>query len=382
MVSNKGKTYAGMPRRTTYSVTKGGKLPYRQDLPALLSEIDREIEAILREQASQPISTVKGPDHSVDRSISNDARSAFLDLDHSPESVSRPLHGRSNSSRSLHTHTVLNHRYEIIECIGSGGACSVYKARDMGAEPSGPAFVAIKVLNHRYRTAPDWLASLKREVVLRQALEHPNIVRIIGLERDSATVYLLMEYLSGNPLTRLIRGTPARGLPQSRGLEIIRAIGAALSHLHAQGVIHRDVKPANIFITSEGIPKLIDFGTAQPLPTQEAHNSEKIAPASTRTGLLAVSPAYTCPEVLMYEPPDPRDDVFSLACTTYEILTGHHPFDYRPAFQARDLGLRVPQRPGLTAAQFDAVTAALAFWRWQRTPDIRQFISDLVGDNH
>lgn len=381
MVSNKGKTNVNAPLRNTYCVTPGLKLPHQRNLPALLSEIDREIEAILREQTSPPPNVARDPDHFVDRSISNDARSAFLEFDPSAEKISRPRSGRSSRHQSLRAGSVLNRRFEIVECIGSGGACSVYKAHDNGAL-SEPAFVAIKVLNHRYRTAPDWLASLKREVALRQALVHPNIVKILGLERDGATVYLLMEYLPGIPLTQLVRATPYQGLTPSRGMEIIRTIGDALCHLHAQGYVHRDVKPANIFITDQGTAKLIDFGTAQPLPSREPQPSEKIAASSTRTGLLAVSPAYTGPEVLMYEPPDPRDDVFSLACTTYEILTGYHPFDYMPAFQARDLGLRVPQRPGLTAAQFEAISEALAFWRWQRTPDVRQFLSDLLGDRH
>ncbi|MGH8654583.1 MAG: protein kinase domain-containing protein [Gammaproteobacteria bacterium] len=267
--------------------------------------------------------------------------------------------------------TLLQGRFELIECVGAGGTSTVYKALDR-RQPAVDAldrYIAVKVLNPRFRADPRRLAALQHEVKRYRGLVHPNLVRIYEFYRDDSTAYLTMEYLRGEPLTARIRSESFSGMSASEALPIINSVGQALAHAHSRGIVHCDFKPANVFLTKAGEVKLIDFWLARPFAP---HRGEE-KPA--RVG--AISPAYASPEMLEGQEPDPRDDVYSLACTAYELLTGVHPFGYRSAIEAREAGLTVERRKGLSHGQWKALCRALAFDRAQRSPTVDRFLNEL-----
>jgi len=172
----------------------------------------------------------------------------------------------------------------------------------------------------------------------------------------------------GDPLTARIRSESFSGMSASEALPIIHSVGQALAYAHSRGIVHCDFKPANVFLIEAGEVKLIDFGLARPFAP---HQEEKPA----RVG--AISPAYASPEVLEGQDPDPRADVYSLACTAYELLTSVHPFGYRSAIEAREAGLTVKRRRSLSHGQWKALCRALAFDRAQRSPTVDRFLNEL-----
>ncbi|MGH8580894.1 MAG: serine/threonine-protein kinase, partial [Gammaproteobacteria bacterium] len=221
--------------------------------------------------------------------------------------------------------SLLNGRFQLIECVGVGGMSAVYKAVDRLVLDEAEPYVAVKVLNPRFQADPQRLAALQREVGSCQQLVHPNIVRIYGFHRYGSTAYTTMEYLRGESLTARIRSENFTGMSAREALRIINAVGQALAYAHSRDIVHCDFKPANVFLTDAGKIKLIDFGIARAF----APHQGKEVPALVD----AISPAYASPQMLEGQDPDPRDDVYGLACTAYELLTGVHPFGYRSSVE-------------------------------------------------
>ncbi|NMF90922.1 serine/threonine protein kinase [Aromatoleum petrolei] len=271
-------------------------------------------------------------------------------------------------------------RFRLEECIGFGGMGTVYKALDLRkleASDRNP-YIAIKILNVQFRGHPKSLIALQREAKKAQTLAHPNIVTVYDFDRDGSMVYLTMEYLAGQPLSRMLHAPDFRGLPYADALRIFTGMANALSYAHERGFVHCDFKPANVFLTDNGQVKIIDFGIARVFRRSEEEVEATIFDAGSLGGL---TPAYASPEILEHLEPDPRDDVYALACITYELLTGTHPFGRLPATQARNANLR-PQRPkGLPAMQWRALRNALSFDRASRTPSVAQFLQGMKGEH-
>ncbi|MGH8487431.1 MAG: protein kinase domain-containing protein [Gammaproteobacteria bacterium] len=261
---------------------------------------------------------------------------------------------------------LLNGRFQLVECVGVGGMSTVYKALDRHAAPERA--IAVKVLNPRFQADPQRLAALQREVGSCQQLVHPNIVRVYEFHRDGSTAYLTMEYLHGEPLTARIRSESFTGMSAPEALPIINAVGQALAYAHSRGIVHCDFKPANVFLTEAGKIKLIDFGMARAFVPHEGEESPPL--------VEAISPAYASAQMLEGQEPDPRDDVYGLACTAYELLTGAHPFRYRSAIEARRAGLTVERYQELNYRQWQALCAALVFDRGERTPSVKAFLKE------
>jgi len=197
---------------------------------------------------------------------------------------------------------------------------------------------------------------------------------VYDFDRDGSMVYLTMEYLAGQPLSRRLRAPDFHGLPYPQALPIIVGMGNALSYAHERGFVHCDFKPANVFVTDKGQVKIIDFGIARVFRRSEEEAEATVFDAGTLGGL---TPAYASPEILEHREPDPRDDIYALGCIAYQLLTGAHPFGQLPATQARAAGLR-PQRPKkLPARQWRALRNALAFDREARTPTVAQFLAGM-----
>lgn len=271
---------------------------------------------------------------------------------------------------------VLNGRFVLEERVGSGGMSTVYRALDrrkLEADDRDP-YIAVKILNVEFRSHPDSLIALQREAKKCHKLAHPNIVRAYDFDRDQATVYMTMEYLHGHSLAKILRDPGFKGMPCGDAMPIIQGMAEALAYAHKNGIVHADFKPANVILTDGGEVKVIDFGIARAFHKQGDNEAEatRFDPGS----LGALTPTYASPEMLEHQEPDPRDDVYALACIVYELLTGRHPFGRRQANEARDGGL-APERKTLTRKQWKALKSALEFDRERRTPSIGQFFKDI-----
>ncbi|MDR5857346.1 protein kinase [Caballeronia sp. LZ062] len=270
----------------------------------------------------------------------------------------------------------LNNRFVLEECLGIGGMGTVYKALDLRkleASDRRP-YVAIKVLNLQFRGNPKSLIALQREARKAQQLAHRNIVTVYDFDRDNSIVYLTMEYLSGQPLSKILRTPNYKGMPFAQVFPLFKGMATALAYAHERGFVHCDFKPANVFITDTSEVKVIDFGIARVIQRPEEESEATVFDPGS---LGALTPAYASPEMLEHREPDPRDDIYALACITYELLTGKHPFDRVPATQAKSAGMK-PQRPEhLGNKQWRALKAALAFEREARTPTVMQFLDEI-----
>lgn len=206
---------------------------------------------------------------------------------------------------------VLNNRYELRELIGSGGMADVYRASDnlLGRT------VAIKILHPQYAKDPIFIERFRQEAQAAANLNQPNIVNVYDWGIEGDIYYLVMEYVEGRDLKDIIvEGGPL--LPE-RTVEISLAICSALDAAHAQGIVHRDIKPQNIIITTDNQVKVMDFGIAR-------------APggaAMTQTGTIMGTAQYISPEQAQGRPADPRSDLYSIGIVLYEMLTGKTPFE-------------------------------------------------------
>ena len=213
--------------------------------------------------------------------------------------------------------TTVGGRYRIAELIGIGGMGAVYRADDLTAGRP----VALKILRAHLGASAEAIARFEREAQVGGKVVHPNCVGIsaIGACEDGA-VYLAMELLDGRPLSDLLEEGP---LPWRRALHIARHALRGLDHAHQQGIVHRDIKPDNIFICrgpgDPEVARVLDFGIAKLV-------GDTGAPAITQAGLTVGTPEYLSPEQAAAEALDGRSDLYSLSVVLYEMLTGRTPF--------------------------------------------------------
>jgi serine/threonine protein kinase/tetratricopeptide (TPR) repeat protein len=210
--------------------------------------------------------------------------------------------------------------YEIIAQLGAGGMGEVYRARDTRLERE----VAIKVLPEAVARDPVALARFQREVKAVAALPHPNILAIYDVGTDQETTYAVMELLEGETLAGRLKQGP---LDWRAGLTIATGVADGLAAAHAKGVIHRDIKPGNLFLTAEGGVKILDFGLARidSKATTPPALMETVT-LETRPGVLIGTVAYMAPEQLRGQSADARSDLFAFGCVLYEMMTGRRPF--------------------------------------------------------
>jgi hypothetical protein len=274
--------------------------------------------------------------------------------------------------------SIVKGRFLLEEQIGRGGMGIVFRVRDLRkveAQDRNP-YVAIKVLNEEFKRNPLALYALQREARKAQRIAHPNIVTVYDFDRDGTNVYLVMELLEGDPLDRAVKRASGTGMCAKEALRIARDLCRAMAHAHEQGILHADFKPSNVFLTGQGAVKVLDFGIARAVKRgDEAQGPVTVFDPQT---LGALTPAYASCEVLEGNEPDVRDDIYSLACVVYEVLTGEHPFKRMPATQARQANL-VPARPGqLSRRQWQVLQRALAFRRHRRLDSAAQLLQALL----
>jgi tetratricopeptide (TPR) repeat protein len=210
-------------------------------------------------------------------------------------------------------------RYRVLEPIGRGGMGSVYKAHD----PTLDRMVAIKVMAEDAEAGAEAKTRFLREAQSAARLNHPNIITVFELGEDQGRVFIVMELLEGDPLSRVISRVPP--LPLRRKLNVMVQICEGLAFAHQRGVVHRDVKPANVFVLQNGHVKILDFGIAR------VGSSEL-----TRTGLLMGTPNYMSPEQARGRRTDARSDIFSVGVVFYELLSGRKPFVGDDYFETLD----------------------------------------------
>jgi eukaryotic-like serine/threonine-protein kinase len=228
-------------------------------------------------------------------------------------------------------HFFLN-QYKILERIGRGRMAGVFKAvHNLGQ------VVAIKVLPPSRAKNSQLLARFEREARLARRLKHPNVVRTFQVGEADGLHYLVMEHLEGETLDDLLRRR--KTLPPSEAVGLAHQTLLGLEHLHEQGMVHRDVKPANLFLVSgEGaspspIVKILDIGLARELFDESAPVTPEDETALTAEGVLLGTPDYLAPEQAR-DPrrSDIRADIYSVGCVLYQMLTGRTPFPDRNLF--------------------------------------------------
>ena len=268
----------------------------------------------------------------------------------------------------------LRHRYVIERRLGTGGMGTVFKALDHYRcdLPEGDRHVAMKFLHHRTNGRPEILSDLRREFYCAQALAHPNIVKVYELDQDEDFVFFTMEFLEGELLSGVIERLSPRKISRSSAWTLIQGVGAGLAHAHSRHVVHADLKPHNIMITSMGEVRILDFGAASS-PARHRPNADTNQKSNSR----ALTPAYASCELLESMPADPRDDLYALACVSYELLTGEHPFQRRRSTEARDLGLVARRPEGLTRAQWNTLAQGLSWRREDRSIPVADWLAQL-----
>lgn len=258
-------------------------------------------------------------------------------------------------------------RYTIVRKVARGGMGVVYQAVDERRAEAGSVypFVAVKVAHIPDGSSERARQALQLEFTRVARLRHENIVDVVDFDRQGEHFFLVMEWLDGNSLAAMQRNASAGGdtcFDRSLTIRIIGDIAAALACAHRQGIVHADIKPANVFVTEERDIKLLDFGNVS-------------LAADRSDGRYFATRAYASCEMLERKTPQATDDVFALGCLAYELLTGHRPYTGRDALDAEQGGEVPPPIDGVPLPVWQSIRAALAFRCEHRPRDAGAFLA-------
>ncbi len=291
--------------------------------------------------------------------------------DNSPKIVEKPH--KSARYENLGPGVTLKDRFVLLEKLGQGGMGVVFKAKDLlkvEAQDKDP-YVAIKVLTDAFKKYSGSFIALQREASKAQRLAHPNVATVYDFDRDGNTVFMTMEFLQGKPLNQLIKELANKPLKLDHALHIIEELCAGLAYAHEKMLIHSDFKPGNCFLLNDGHVKLLDFGIARAsTQTDEERENTMFDPAK----LSAVTPAYATPEMFAGMNPDPRDDIYGLACVAYQLLAGgKHPYNKVASPKIKELGIKPKPIKGLNRRQQKTLMKALTVTREDRIDNVEKF---------
>jgi len=264
-------------------------------------------------------------------------------------------------------------KYVIVDSLGRGGMAEVYLAYQESLE----RYVAIKLMHTFLADEQDFLTRFQREARAMASLNHSNIVGVYDFDVQDGDYYIVMEYVPGGTLKQRLESLVKEGekLPLSESTRVALEVADALSYAHARGMVHRDVKPANIMISEEGHVVLTDFGIAKILSS----------PSFTATGAMIGTPAYMSPEQGLGQPGDERSDLYALGVLFYQMATGHLPFDADTplAVIMKHVNEPVPQPSasveGLPPEVQDVIVKALAKDPDERYQSADDFAADLYA---
>jgi serine/threonine protein kinase len=319
----------------------------------------------------------------------HDAVDGFLE---SPFSADAALRSFSGTHR-LNPNQLIADRFRIVSFLAEGGMGVVYKAEDTRLS----RFVVLKFLSDRCSSDPHAVARLRREARAASALNHPNISTIHDVVESEGQTFIVMEHLEGftvgQTMTREQSGRETRRaaiFSIEDSLRIARQIAGALAAAHAHGLVHRDIKPTNIFVATGGQAKILDFGLAKSAPNGQSEVGlpaptafESLTTAGAPMGTLA----YMSPEQARNEPVDTRSDLFSFGAVLYEMVTGRKAFPGdAPAVIFDAILNRAPLPPGElnpdVPAEFEAIiNKALEKNLERRYQDAADMLRDLSDFN-
>lgn len=260
---------------------------------------------------------------------------------------------------------MIQDRYELVEQVGAGGMATVWKARDVVLG----RMVAIKRLSPHLRSDRSAITAFAKEARAAARLSHSGIVTVYDTGSDDDGPYIVLELIEGKSLADRLSESGA--LPPAEVAAIVQQAAEALDHAHANGVIHRDVKPSNLILDDEGHVQLTDFGIAR--VADEATTSD----GASLLGTIA----YMAPELLEGQPASPASDVYSLAAVTHEMLTGRPPYEadnvaaLLEAIRKGDLGAIGSVDPGMASA----IKAAMSTDPSQRPESAGLFAASLLA---
>lgn len=320
------------------------------DLPATEEDLAAEIEAAAVEVEPPPVA--------VDPVAKADPR-AYRSGNGAPQSG-----------------TLIGGRFLLQQELTGGSMGTLFQAVDERLAGAGgtTANVAIQILPAEISANARAMRALQQEVAKGRCLKHPNIVRFIDLEKDDDLNFIVMEKLDGKLLATVLEDTGNQKLDTLLSLDVVVAVAVALEFAHQRGVVHADINPGNIMITPSGELKLFDFGVARVWQTEPRKDpGEKNGESSGQ------SSAYSSMQVLTGEEPTVADDVFSLGCLLYRLITGFRVFGPRNAAAAAAEGMN-PQKPQeLNDTQWQALKKCLAYSRIPRFSSCAAFVAGLDG---
>ena len=214
--------------------------------------------------------------------------------------------------------------YRIVSVLGRGGMGIVYKAYDTKLD----RYVAIKMLNSQSLNKERFIERFKREAKNQAKLSHPNIVTVYGFIEYSNLLGIVMEYVEGESLEKVIERQGRFNLYDV--IYILKQLLLGMGYAHSKGFVHRDIKPSNIILNKEGITKIMDFGISKSV----------VDGGMTKTGSKVGTVYYMSPEQVKGQEVTNRSDIYSIGCTTYEMIVGQPPFDYQSEYEVMDSHLK------------------------------------------
>ena len=262
---------------------------------------------------------------------------------------------------------VVQGKWRLVRRLGQGGMGTVYLALEMSVDRE----VALKFLHHHLAEREEYRSRFEQEARIMARVEHPNLASLYSVERDGSVPFLVMKFVPGQPLSRVMKEKKVLTLEETLPLAVQMA--AALSALHARGYVHRDLKPGNVMVSAAGHVTLLDFGLTR------THD-----PNLTRPGVALGSPQYMSPEQVLAGSLDARSDLYSLGLLTSELLVGRRPF---PEEQTRAMLLQhlnaEPEAPHLANSKVpEAVSKvllkAMSKKASDRQPTVEAFVEELV----
>jgi hypothetical protein len=263
--------------------------------------------------------------------------------------------------------SLINGRYRLIAHLGAGGIGQVFDAIDQSRPDE--ARVTLKVVGVSLKHQPSVFEALQAAVRRTLHLDHPNIVRILDIDRFADRVFITMEPLRGRWLSAIVREARNKGMPYEAAWPIIEGIASGLAHAHARGIVHSDLSPHAVFVCDDGTAKIVGFGLTHAVPA----SNEALDVLDTLT-LCAYTEAYTADAWAQQGEPHPADDLYPLGVIAYEMLTGTHPFGRCSLSVARQKGLTFAPIPGLHRRARKLIERCLAFERDVRPKNAHSFL--------